>query len=188
MKKRVLVIAPHPDDESFGCLGTLLLHEKQGAEFAFQWFTNGRGFEQFHGAARVAVFFQATVWGNTFQDQELDQVPLKSLITDIENTVHEYKPTIVYIPFIGDLNKDHRLVSEAAMVALRPYKFKKPPEIWMYRIPGTTELGLRPFYTDKVVGIDRYKKEKLLKDWYPDELINGRSEIISYEAFEKWPR
>ena len=105
-----------------------------------------------------------------------------------EEFINEIKPDVVYTNFIGDLNKDHRLVSEATMVACRPYKEHAPKEVWMYRIPGTTELGLREFKADRTELIDSSKKLELLLKWYPDELINGREVVDEYERFERWPR
>ena len=40
--RRVLVIAPHPDDESIGCAGTLLRHKQSGASVTVLCVTDGR--------------------------------------------------------------------------------------------------------------------------------------------------
>jgi LmbE family N-acetylglucosaminyl deacetylase len=40
--RRVLVIAPHPDDEAIGCGGTILLHHASGAHVAVCCVTDGR--------------------------------------------------------------------------------------------------------------------------------------------------
>lgn len=185
-KERILVVSPHCDDESFGCLGTLLKHKDAGAEFAFLWFTHARDTKL--SADKITDYFEAEHWRfMDLKDQHLDRYPLVSLMKPIEEMVQAFKPTIAYIPFIADLNKDHRLVSEAAMVACRPYKKRSPKEVWMYQIPGTTELGLRTFHTDRTEVIDAKQKRGLIKTWYPGELINGRSEVKAYERFERWP-
>ncbi len=185
--ERVLVVAAHCDDEAFGCLGALLKHKDAGSEFAFLWFAQSR--KTYKGAKSVRDFFKAKYSAIlAFADQRLDVYSLNTVLSPIEIALKEFKPTFVYTNFIGDLNKDHRLVSEATMVACRPYKPNAPKEVWMYEIPGTTELGFRPFIRDKTIEVDKRKYE-LIKKWYPKEMINGRDWYRTYleEHFERWP-
>jgi LmbE family N-acetylglucosaminyl deacetylase len=186
VKERVLVISAHCDDESFGCLGTLLIHKKEKAQFAFLWFAHARDTQI--GARKVWTYFDARQEVFSFPDQEFDSVKLKSFISVIEDALDDFKPTVVYCPFIADLNKDHRIIAEATMVACRPYLSNAPKEVWMYEIPGTTELGLRKVNNDKVVEIDWMKKTELINKWYPKEMIHGREWIQTTEFFERWPR
>lgn len=43
--QRVLVVAPHPDDETLCCAGSIQLAQAAGAEVWVVWLTNGDGFE-----------------------------------------------------------------------------------------------------------------------------------------------
>lgn len=183
--ERVLVIGAHCDDESFGMLGTLLKHKDSKDVIGFRWFSDAR--ETTRGVAKLLHYFNYPdheLFG--LRDQELEIYKFKYLIDFIEVALEGFKPTLVYCPFIADLNRDHRIVAEATMVACRPSKFKG--QMWMYKIRGTTELGLRPFIPDRCEVIERDKKLSLLKKWYPDELINGREKVTRYEYFERWPR
>lgn len=182
---KVLVIGAHEDDESFGALGTLLKRKAQGARFHFLWFCDGR---QSSGEYPVVDFFEASYSHAHYADQMLDTSAIKELILRVEEAVALFNPTTVYMPFIGDLNCDHRLVAEAAMVACRPYKEGAPKEVWMYAIDGTTELGPREFKVDREEKIDAVKKEELIRKWYPHELTSGRNSIKNTEVFERWPR
>lgn len=186
-KERVLVVAAHADDESFGCLGSLLQHKEAGDEVNFCWIGMGRN--SYQGAQQCQQYFDGSYTMNfLYEDQRYDTYPLQNFITIIEYNLKKFVPTIVYTNFIGDLNRDHRIISEATMVACRPYKKYAPREVLMYEIPGTTELGLREFRKDKLVKIDKKMKESLIKEWYPGEMINGREKIDDAEHFEKWPR
>lgn len=42
---RLLVIAPHPDDETLACAGSILAAKRAGAEVCVVWLTSGDGFE-----------------------------------------------------------------------------------------------------------------------------------------------
>ena len=57
MQNKILIIAPHVDDESFGCLGTLLNHKELGDKFAFIWFTGGRNKKQSDTYRKVLTYF-----------------------------------------------------------------------------------------------------------------------------------
>ena len=43
MKKRILVISPHPDDETLGCGGTIASHIRNNDKVFCISFTNGVG-------------------------------------------------------------------------------------------------------------------------------------------------
>lgn len=185
MSERVLVIGAHCDDESFGCLGTLLKHKEAGDEIYFLAFTTGR--DTLAGYETAIRYFNGQGTYPIFKDQELDTYPIKELISHVERVIEWWKPSVVYTNFIGDLNRDHRLVSEATMVACRPYLPNAPKEVWMYSIKGTTEFGLRSFVATRIEQIDVNKKCELLDMWYPGERINGRENVSFNECFEEWP-
>lgn len=186
MSNRVLVIGAHCDDESFGCLGTLLKHKKAGDRLGFIAFTEAR--HTVWGWKQATEYFDREYEHFVHLiDQRLDTFAIQDITKHIEDGIALFKPDIVYTNFIGDLNKDHRLVAEATMVGCRPYKEWAPKEVWMYSLPGSTELGFRPMKVDKHVKIDKDRKERLIKDFYPNELINGREKVGRYETFEKWP-
>lgn len=185
---RILIVAPHVDDEMFGMGGTLLWHKACGDEIRFLWFTQARNTSDY--CKHVAKYFNAQHEFLDFKDQELDTYPIKALIESVEIRVQSFQPDIVYTSFDSDLNMDHRLVSEAVKVTCRPYKFDKAPIVYMFRIPGTTELGLRPFINCRDQKINKDLKVELIKKWYPDEIKNGREAILeqTVESFERWPR
>ena len=51
--RKALVLAPHPDDEVFGCGGTLARLRQQGAEIHVHILTDGGGYSQ--GDERQAI-------------------------------------------------------------------------------------------------------------------------------------
>jgi len=130
--KRILIIAPHPDDEAICCGGLIMLAKKENAHVHVLYMTIGssRQFltgkttsrERLPEARKAAEFgnFTYTVGfeGNSFM--RLDTLAQKDLIEKIEDEVHREKPDIITIPSHVSFDQDHRTAATAAITALRP--------------------------------------------------------------------
>ncbi len=137
--KKILIIAPHPDDEVFGCGGLISRAKREGAKVYVLYITVGttkdfskKGVstekERVKEIATVAKFLKLDGYrlafpGNDYHLQ-LDAVPQKKLIHEIEQgkdiSLESLKPTIVITCSNHDYNQDHRAVSQSVMTATRP--------------------------------------------------------------------
>jgi LmbE family N-acetylglucosaminyl deacetylase len=127
-RKRVLVIAAHPDDEVLGCGGTVALHTRAEDQVtsvivcegeSLRYGPNGVGQDDHIQQAAQALGVR-DVRRLEFADQRLDTVALTEIITALEGIVREARPHIVYTQFGGDINRDHELLFKAVLVATRP--------------------------------------------------------------------
>lgn len=166
---KILVIAPHPDDEVLGCGGTIKKYVKQGNDvflgiitkaYAPEWsedFIKNRK-KEIAGAAKILgikkIFFL------DLPTVKLDTIPQKELNFKIGGIVSQTTPDILYIPHGGDLNRDHRLVFEACLVAARPVgnKIKK---ILAYETLSETDWGVKQFSPQVYVDITKNLDDKL---------------------------
>ena len=191
MKKKVLIIAAHPDDELIGCGATLIKHKKKKDEISSIFISDGvigkldpksgkkiinnKILNREAMALRVAkklkiknVFFLRYPNLNLHNSNKLEIV--KKLIEKI-NTI---KPDIVYIHSKSDLNPDHRIANECSITALRPTLKKNPKEIYAFEIPSSTDGALYQFGIFKpnvYVDIKNEIKEKIsLLNFYKREL------------------
>lgn len=190
--KRVLVIAAHPDDELLGCGATIAMHTAAGDEVQSIILCEGETMRQQDNGKKVnATKEAAKVLGCKepfcvgLPDQHLDTLPIVDIISPIEKVVREFRPNIVYCHFGKDLNRDHQLVFEAAMVALRP-KNEFIEAIYSFYIVGSTDWNYpRSFEPDTWVGFDRVVLEQKLKAFscYETELC-GYPNPRSIEALE----
>ncbi|HLZ45778.1 MAG TPA: PIG-L deacetylase family protein [Gemmatimonadales bacterium] len=126
--RRVLVIAAHPDDELLGCGGTVALHTRGGDHVTSVIVCEGESLrygqqgvgqrEHIRRAAEKLGVCDVRPLG--FPDQRLDAMPLTEIITPLDAIVKEVQPQIVYCQWGGDINRDHQLLFQAALVATRP--------------------------------------------------------------------
>src|SRR3989338_3723617 len=130
--KKVLIVAPHPDDEAICCGGLIMLAKEKGAKVFVLYMAVGASRQFLTGKTtnkeRLPEIKKAASFGNFdykigFDGDEfmrLDSLPQKSLIEIIEDVSHGFKPDIVTIPFSGSFDQDHRAVSTACLTAFRP--------------------------------------------------------------------
>ncbi|GAB3206551.1 PIG-L deacetylase family protein [Marinactinospora thermotolerans] len=138
-KERILIFAPHPDDETLGCGGLMSKAKAAGAEVFVQFITVGdtadfsaaglsTAEERFREIKEVADFYRWDDWNIAFPGDEyhlkLDRLPRFELANAIERhsplAIAELRPSVVITPHWTSYNQDHRATAEAVHTALRP--------------------------------------------------------------------
>lgn len=169
VKKSVLLVAAHPDDEILGCGGTARLHVLNDDEVhaiivcegeSLRYGEDGVGqSSDTQNAAKIIGF--RTVNNFRFPDQTLDRQPLTEIIGKLEKVVAEVRPNIVYCQFGGDVNHDHKVVFEATMVATRP-TVECIESVYAFDTASSTEWAYpRGFVPDTWVDISAVLDDKL---------------------------
>ncbi len=155
MKKNVLVIAAHPDDEVLGCGATMAKHARNGDRvhvlILAEGLTSrdGRRDRAKHAAglselakaahkAHVILGVESTTL-EAFPDNRMDSVPLLDVVKIIENLVSRLHPEAVYTHHAGDLNVDHRVVHQAVVTACRPLPRQRVDSLLFFEVPSSTE-------------------------------------------------
>ena len=125
---RLLVIAPHPDDEVLGTAGTMARFAKQGGDVTVGTIAAHMPplyTKEVHERT-VAEAKQAQrllgVKESIFLDNPavlLDKIDLAEFNGMVFNIVKKVSPDVLLIPYL-DRHVDHRMVFEACMVASRP--------------------------------------------------------------------
>lgn len=147
---RIMVVVAHADDEVLMCGGTIARHAEEGDTVRVLILSPGvaaRGIESLGIEDRIAAADRASdILGFSGEildlpDQQFDTVPLLSIIKVIEQRMSEFSPTLVYTHFHGDMNADHRIVSEAVKTACRPHPEQSVTTLLMGEVPSSTEWG-----------------------------------------------
>lgn len=144
---RVLVIAPHPDDEIIGVGGTIAKRANDGDEVYVCVVTKGKPpifndefIEQGRKECRKAdkkLGVKETIFLD-FPAVMLETVPRYEFNGKISEVVNSIKPDEVYIPHRGDMQIDHQMVVDAAMVAVRPRGNNYPKRVYAYETLSET--------------------------------------------------
>ncbi len=169
MSKKILVIAAHPDDEILGCGGTIARHVDIGDVVqtiimcegeSLRYINNDVNQKLYMENARVILGVEKN-YHLEFPDQKLDTFSLIDIIKPLEKIINQYKPNIIYVQHGGDINRDHQILFEAAMVALRPVH-NHIEEIRTFYTVGSTELGNpMSFIPNLWINIDKYIDKKI---------------------------
>ena len=144
---RILVIAPHNDDEILGVGGTMAKMAKQGHEVTVCEVTAGDLENEMVQLQKKEAIASHEVLGVKTYFMDLPVVGLKEMKTtelnaEFQKAMLELKPDIVFLPHKGDMHIDHRMTIEAAMVALRPVSFPDLIAIYAYETLSETEWNL----------------------------------------------
>ncbi|MGI9305660.1 MAG: PIG-L deacetylase family protein [Gammaproteobacteria bacterium] len=155
--KTALVIAPHPDDEVFGCGGLIHRLKSDHAKVYVLYMTVGTTLdfsakgkttadERTAEIEQVARFLKLDGYAVAFPGDryhlKLDAAPQKELVHAIERgddmSLQGLRPDIVLTTSGMDYNQDHRAVSEATMTAVRPTSSEHKsfqPVVLTYELP-----------------------------------------------------
>ena len=144
----VLIVAAHPDDEVLGCACAIQKHKEEGDHVSVLFMSNdgvgrypaNQSLIQRDIQKAQEILGIDKVYQENFIDQGMDIVQLTALISPIEKLVRDNKINVVYTHNSNDLNKDHRLSSEATIIACRPVPGSTVTKLLMYWVPSFSEL------------------------------------------------
>ena len=150
----VLVIAPHPDDETLGCGGTILKLKDQGVTVHWLIVTTIEGVSGFSQdrvpvrageieSVRNAYNFDG-VHHCSLPAAGLDRLGKGELIGAIGSVIKTVQPDTVYIPYRNDVHSDHAAVFDAAVSAAKTFRSPYVKAIYAYETLSETDFGLRP--------------------------------------------
>lgn len=144
---RLLVVAPHLDDEVLGAGGTIARLSDAGAEIVVAVVTRGAP-PLFSDESEVSIREEARaahevlgVDRTVFLDHpaaQLDGVPHHVMNRSLAELVREVGPDTLMLPFVGDIHLDHQLTFLSSMVAARPLGPEFPRRILCYETVSET--------------------------------------------------
>jgi hypothetical protein len=139
----VLFLIAHPDDEAFGPYGTMIKLVREGHKVTVFCICNGeRPGHTGVSADRVFAFKDnCEAAGVEWRIQNNADLSLEytATVANVEGIINHYLPEVVYTHNVSDLNNDHRIVAEAALVACRPKPNSTVKELYFFEVPSSTD-------------------------------------------------
>jgi LmbE family N-acetylglucosaminyl deacetylase len=158
---RVLVVAPHPDDEVFGCGGCARLHAMAGSVVEVVVLTDGSGAgdpavrerESREACAMLGLGVPA-FWA--WRDRELgrNEAAMSRLVEQLDHTLTAHGTELVYAPSPWEVHPDHRAAARAVAQAVEQRRQHGASLRW-----AAYEVG-SPLWPQRLVNIDAVLEDK----------------------------
>ena len=148
---KVLIVSVHPDDETLGCGGTILKHDKLGDELHWLIITKADealGFTNEFLAKRKAQIQEVSkkyglkkIHELSFLTTKLHNIDFSILINSISNVIYEIKPEVIYMNNRSDIHTDHQIAARAMMSCTKSFRYPFIKKVLMYECISETEIA-----------------------------------------------
>lgn len=143
--KNILVISPHPDDESIGCGGSLNKHIQEGDEVEVVFLSSGeKGGHGIPEAETIRIRESESInalsilhipnyefWKETDGSFDANDKNISRLLEKIKN----FNPDIIYVTHEQESHPDHQQAARLVKLAITELNQKGTiPTVWMYEV------------------------------------------------------
>jgi LmbE family N-acetylglucosaminyl deacetylase len=153
---KILVLAPHADDETLGCGGTMSRYADEGHEVVVGLLTghgsephplyDRSGFGIVQGELKKACDLMGVreILKADIPTVLVPDMPKHALNAAVTGLIEQVAPEVLFVPFPFDLHGDHREIFHAASIAWRPYLplGRSIKEVYCYEVPSETHLNI----------------------------------------------
>ncbi len=178
---RVLVLAPHPDDDVLGCGGTAALHREQGDPVHVLIVFGGLGgdpdgrwepgeYRELRRRETRAAGRHLGLEEYEFWEYPEGHVPgreeLAAASSRLATRIAELRPDTIYAPWVGEYHVDHHALARTARLALARASFRGEAwgfEVWTPLVP-TLIVDVSPFFERKRAALLEHRTQLAYRD------------------------
>ncbi|MGN9133994.1 PIG-L deacetylase family protein [Clostridium sp. HCP1S3_B4] len=175
----VLVVSPHPDDETLGAGGTLLKYKAQRKNIYWLIISNieekyGYSKEQVerrnNEIKKVSELYDFTkVYNLKLFPAKLDSYDDNEIISKVSNVIKEVKPEEIILPYRNDVHSDHKKVFDCVYSCTKVFRYNFIKKILEMEILSETDFANTQYgyVPDYFVDISNYfdKKVQIIKEY-----------------------
>lgn len=142
--QKVLILAPHPDDEVFGCGGAAALLQQRGAAIDVVVLTDGAGFSadeerqaitqtrqaETNAALAILGLQPAQFWGIPDRSLVYDEAWAQRIVSQLRGV------DLVFAPSLSEVHPDHAATGRAVLAAVQSlvHRGERVPDILFYEV------------------------------------------------------
>lgn len=198
-KKRILVIAPHPDDEMIGPGGTLIKAIRKGCKVKTLYLTSGgrTGDDNRERENEANLVAKKIGYQTEFLRQSTLDISLNtSIYKELSQIITSFSPDIIFVTFLLDDHDDHRRASELLFRTYEEENLNDSIPVWSYQVYGSVLpnviVDISEVSESKIEAIKLFTSQMKSRDWahyslglnaYNSRLIKGKTTPRYVEAF-----
>jgi LmbE family N-acetylglucosaminyl deacetylase len=179
--KKILVLAPHVDDETIGCGGTIVSLADEGKDVHCLYITDGAKSVSTEDAdvlikkRKEEAYKVKEILGiasiSFFDEPDGNVSPNVGFVEKLMDYIETFKPEVIFCPTFVDCHTDHVQTGIALAKALQSCSFGG--QVWCYEI----NCPIEPAAINAVIDVTKYqpKKEKAIDVF--------QSQAIDFDGF-----
>ena len=194
---RLLVLAPHPDDEIIGPGGTIIKAIAAGARVHVVYMTEEAGKQGLFRRQEAEKVGRDIGYSAEFLPFQANALPLShAAAVLLSERIEAFSPHTIFVPFISDDHPDHSKTSQLLVLAVRGARLTSNAEVWAYQVYSSVLPNVIVDVTDvkdqKAAAIRMWTSAMRSRDWahfalglnaYNSRLLKGCSKPQFIEAF-----
>lgn len=171
---RALVIAPHFDDETIGCGGTIQKLLNENKEVFILVLSDPSGYVKnkkvlnirYKEINKIKKFYKKNKFFElNYPASKIYKIDKSKFIDDVSNILDKIKPDTIFLNHYNDSHSDHRVIFDNLRFFMKSFRYKYIKNILMMEIISETDQGLsvinQTFKPNIFVNIEKYLDLKL---------------------------
>ena len=175
--KKNLIIAPHADDETLGCGGTILkLKEKKESIHcvilsSYDKTNNQKLYDQrLKELSKIKKYYKFNSFNlGQFTANTLENKNKSIIISFLKEIIVKIKPNTIFVPYYNDAHSDHRITYDCCKPFFKSFRYPFIKEVYIYETISETNFNYKfnQFKPNTWINIDKYltKKIKIMKTY-----------------------
>ncbi len=169
----VLVISPHPDDETLGAGGTLLKLKEKGHKTHWLNVTNMKteyGYTKERVTERneeikkvISSYSFDSFWNMELEPMGMDKYEIGSLVSQFKKVFEDVKPELLFIPYPYDIHSDHRIIFHTVYSCTKSFRAPYLKIVLRMEILSETDQAQmeHKFTPNVFIDISQYLEKKI---------------------------
>lgn len=170
---KILIVSPHPDDETLGAGGSLLKFVDEGHTI---YWLNITDMKEEYGYSKEIILCrkeEIEKVRNTYGIKEmfnlqmepanLEKINNKELIEKTSRIISDIKPQMLILPYKNDIHSDHKITFNAVYASSKSFRYPFIESVLCMEILSETDYALpeESFFPNLYIDISDYIERKI---------------------------